>query len=162
MFDITLITMGKLKEKFYISAADEYKKRLGGYCKFTLLELPEVRLPEDPSPAEISAGLEKEALALCEKYGFEGISPAMGHPLGDEVDFSKGKAHAARQIFNNNIRYINHCDLVIANLNNFRGWEPDGGTCFEMGYASAIATILFLIMMVSNELVQKLLSKMGE
>ena len=29
MFDITLITMGKLKEKFYISAAEEYKKRLG-------------------------------------------------------------------------------------------------------------------------------------
>ena len=61
MFDITLITMGKLKEKFYISASDEYKKRLGGYCRFTLLELPEVRLPEDPSPAEIAAGLEKEA-----------------------------------------------------------------------------------------------------
>lgn len=61
MFDVTLITMGKLKEKFYISAAEEYKKRLGGYCKFTLLELPEVRLPDDPSPAEISAGLEKEA-----------------------------------------------------------------------------------------------------
>ena len=61
MFEITLICVGKLKEKFYISAAEEYKKRLGGYCKFTLLELPEVRLPEDPSPAEISAGLEKEA-----------------------------------------------------------------------------------------------------
>ena len=64
MFDITLITMGKLKEKFYISAAEEYKKRLGGYCRFTLLELPEFRLPEDPSPAEISAGLEKEAEAI--------------------------------------------------------------------------------------------------
>ena len=61
MFDITLITMGKLKEKFYISAADEYKKRLGAYCRFTLLELPEVRLPDDPSQAEINAGLEKEA-----------------------------------------------------------------------------------------------------
>ena len=61
MFDITLICMGKLKEKFYISASEEYKKRLGGYCKFTLLELPEVRLPEDPSPAEIQAGLDKEA-----------------------------------------------------------------------------------------------------
>ena len=48
MFEITLITMGKLKEKFYISAAEEYKKRLGGYCKFTLLELPEVRLPRSP------------------------------------------------------------------------------------------------------------------
>ncbi len=37
-----------------------------------------------------------------------------------------------------------------------------GSTRFEMGYASAIATILFLIMMVSNEIIQKLLSKMGE
>ena len=44
MFDITLITMGKLKEKFYISAAAEYAKRLGGYCRFSLLELPESRL----------------------------------------------------------------------------------------------------------------------
>ena len=61
MFDITLIAMGRLNEKFYLSAAEEYKKRLGGYCRFTLLELPETRLPEDPSPAEISAGLEKEA-----------------------------------------------------------------------------------------------------
>ena len=61
MFEITLITMGKLKEKFYISAAQEYAKRLSGYCRFTLLELPECRLPENPSPAEIQAGLEKEA-----------------------------------------------------------------------------------------------------
>ena len=67
MFDITLITMGKLKEKFYISAASEYTKRLAGYCKFTLLELPEVRLPEDPSPAEIQAGLEKEADLILSK-----------------------------------------------------------------------------------------------
>ena len=67
MFDITLITMGKLKEKFYISAAQEYAKRLGAYCRFTLLELPEVRLPEDPSSAEISAGLEKEAEVIFSK-----------------------------------------------------------------------------------------------
>ena len=67
MFDVTLITMGRLKEKFYLSAASEYTKRLGGYCKFTLLELPEARLPEDPSPAEISAGLEKEAELIFSK-----------------------------------------------------------------------------------------------
>ena len=67
MFDITLITMGKLKEPFYTSAASEYAKRLGGYCKFTLLELPEARLPENPSPAEISAGLEKEADLIFSK-----------------------------------------------------------------------------------------------
>lgn len=61
MFEITLLAMGKLKEKFYISACEEYAKRLGAYCKFRLEELPEVRLPDDPSPAEIAAGLEKEA-----------------------------------------------------------------------------------------------------
>ena len=67
MFDITLITMGKLKEKFYISAAEEYAKRLGAYCRFNLLELPEQRLPENPSPAEISVGLDKEAELILSK-----------------------------------------------------------------------------------------------
>ena len=61
MFEITLITVGKLKEKFYLSAASEYEKRLRGFCQFTLIELPEVRLPEGPSPGEITNGLEKEA-----------------------------------------------------------------------------------------------------
>ena len=67
MFDITLICMGKLKEKFYISAAAEYEKRLKAYCSFHLVELPEVRLPDNPSPAEISAGLEKEAENIISK-----------------------------------------------------------------------------------------------
>lgn len=67
MFEITLITLGKLKEKFYTSAASEYTKRLSGYCKFMILELPESRLPENPSPAEIAAGLEKEADVIFSK-----------------------------------------------------------------------------------------------
>ena len=67
MFDITLIVMGKLKEKFYLSAAAEYEKRLKGYCSFRLLELPEHRLPENPSLAEIQAGLDKEAEMIFAK-----------------------------------------------------------------------------------------------
>lgn len=67
MFEITLLAMGKLKEKYYISACQEYSKRLGAYCKFNLLELPETRLPEDPSPSEIAAGLEKEADLIASK-----------------------------------------------------------------------------------------------
>jgi len=67
MFDITLIAMGKLKEKFYIAATAEYEKRLKGYCNFKLLELPEVRLPDSPSLAEINAGLEKEADLILAK-----------------------------------------------------------------------------------------------
>lgn len=67
MFSITLICMGKLKEKFYTSASAEYEKRLKGFCQFQLIELPEVRLPENPSAAEIAAGLEKEADAILSK-----------------------------------------------------------------------------------------------
>ncbi len=67
MFSITLITVGKLKEKFYLQAASEYEKRLGAYCQFKLIELPEYKLPDDPSPAEIRAGLEKEAEYILAK-----------------------------------------------------------------------------------------------
>ena len=67
MFDITLIAMGKLKEKFYISAAEEYEKRLKGYCQFRILELPELRLSENPSPSEISSALDKEAELILAK-----------------------------------------------------------------------------------------------
>jgi len=88
MFDVTLITMGKLKEKFYISAADEYKKRLGGYCRFTLLELPEVRLPDDPSQAEIFAGLEKEADLILSKIP-KGAWFCVFTPEGTELSSEK-------------------------------------------------------------------------
>ena len=67
MFDITLIVMGKLKEKFYTEAAAEYEKRLKGFCRFQLIELPECRLPEEPSTAQIEAGLEKEAQIIIAK-----------------------------------------------------------------------------------------------
>lgn len=67
MFDITLITVGKLKEKFYISAATEYEKRLKGFCQFRLIELSESILPENPSLSEIQAGLEKEANLILSK-----------------------------------------------------------------------------------------------
>ena len=61
MFAITLLTVGKLKEKFYLAAVEEYAKRLSAYCKFRLVELPENRLPENPNPSEIAAGLAAEA-----------------------------------------------------------------------------------------------------
>lgn len=67
MFQITLITVGRLKEKFYQSAVSEYEKRLKGFCSFNLYELPETRLPDNPSPAEINAGLQKEAQLILDK-----------------------------------------------------------------------------------------------
>ena len=67
MFNVTVLAMGRLKEKFYIQAVEEYSRRLSAYCSFRLLELPEYRLPEDPSPAQIAEGLRREAAAIREK-----------------------------------------------------------------------------------------------
>ena len=67
MLDVHILCVGKLKEKFYMEAAAEYVKRLGGYCRLTLTELPEERLPKSPSRAQIDAALEKEAAAIRAK-----------------------------------------------------------------------------------------------
>ena len=61
---VSVICVGKLKERFYIEAAAEYCKRLSRCCKLELVELPEQRLPENPSPAEIERALAREAEAI--------------------------------------------------------------------------------------------------
>ena len=66
MQKITVLCVGKLKEKFYQEAAAEYAKRLGRHCKLEIVELPESRLPEDPSAAEIQRALAAEAAAAGE------------------------------------------------------------------------------------------------
>ncbi len=64
---VMVICVGRMKERFYIDAAAEYAKRLGRYCKLEIVELPEQRLPEDPSPAEVERALAREAGAVRAK-----------------------------------------------------------------------------------------------
>ena len=64
MLSITLITVGKMREKHYIAAFEEYAKRLSPFCRFENIELSEQRLPDAPSAAEIAAGLKKEAAEI--------------------------------------------------------------------------------------------------
>jgi 23S rRNA (pseudouridine1915-N3)-methyltransferase len=77
MQKVTVLCVGKLKERFYIDAAAEYCKRLQRHCKLELLELPEYRLPDNPSPAEIQKALETEAAAIREKLPKGGALVAM-------------------------------------------------------------------------------------
>ena len=67
MVNIQLLCVGKLKEKHFAAACAEYVKRLGAFCKLTVTELPEDRLPDNPSQAQIDAALEKEAAAILAK-----------------------------------------------------------------------------------------------
>ena len=87
MQKVTILCVGKLKEKFYIDAAAEYVKRLQRLCRLEIVELPESRLPDDPSPAEIHRALQAEAAAIREKLPKGGALVAMcieGKPCSSE------------------------------------------------------------------------------
>ena len=103
MQKVTIICTGKLKEKFYLDAAAEYAKRLSRFCTLTILELPEERLPESPSPAQIEAALAREAdavraklpagcllIAMCVE-GQERSSEALARYLADSA--AQGASH---------------------------------------------------------------------
>lgn len=59
--NISLITVGKLKEKYLKLAIDEYSKRLSRYCKLDIIELPDEKTPDNAS--------EKEEIMIKEKEG---------------------------------------------------------------------------------------------
>ena len=75
----------------------------------------------------------KKYVQLCKNYGFEGL-----YPLDNIVDFNQEKRKIAQDIYKANVNLINQCDIVIANLNSFRGKEADSGTVWECGYATAL------------------------
>ena len=46
---ITIIAVGKIKEKFYRDAVAEYEKRLGRYCKFEIIQVDDEMTPDKAS-----------------------------------------------------------------------------------------------------------------
>lgn len=75
--NIKLVCVGKMKEKHYISAFAEYSRRLGAFCRFEAVELPERRLSELPSEGEIRAALESEAQAIMQSIPRDAFVIAM-------------------------------------------------------------------------------------
>ena len=67
MIKVTIIALGRLKEKYLTEAVKEYSKRLSRYCVLDILELEPVRLPENPSQSEINSALDKEAEMIIKK-----------------------------------------------------------------------------------------------
>ncbi|MCF8151811.1 MAG: nucleoside 2-deoxyribosyltransferase [Burkholderiaceae bacterium] len=80
---------------------------------------PDVFRPDAAAWAETVRG-------LCRGKGHEALIPL------------DGSQTCADDIYRNNLSLIGAADAVLANLNPFRGAEPDAGTCVEIGYALAI------------------------
>ncbi len=67
VINITVIALGKLKEKYMREFSDEYKKRLSAYCKLNIIELTPKNLCENPSENEIKNALYAEAQIIKQK-----------------------------------------------------------------------------------------------
>mgnify|MGYP000855042110 CR=1 FL=1 len=65
--NITIVSVGKLKEKYLKQGIDEYAKRLGSYCKFQVVEVPDEKAPESLSDKEMEQVLEKEGERILAK-----------------------------------------------------------------------------------------------
>lgn len=67
MVRVTILCVGKLKEKYLRDACDEYSKRLGAFCKLNIVELGEEKTPEKASHAQISHTIEAEGERILQK-----------------------------------------------------------------------------------------------
>lgn len=84
---------------------------------------------------------------ICKKYNFIGL-----YPLDNELETSK-------EIFLGNINLIEQSDIIVANLNNFRGDTMDDGTAFEIGYGYAKNKLLYGYMDDVRDLITKIGNK---
>ena len=93
-----------------------------------------------------------EVLNACRLRGLRGLYP-----------FEAEEGHAAMTrsdtLFRSNLERIELADIVCADLNPFRGSEPDSGTCFELGYAHARGKRLYGFLSDTRPLKSKLGAK---
>jgi nucleoside 2-deoxyribosyltransferase len=87
---------------------------------------------------------------LCSKYGFEGL-----YPLDNAAPRNLAGAELALWIYRANVGLIERADLLMANVNAFRGAEPDSGTIFEVGYATALGKPVWCHTRESRPLIQQ-------
>lgn len=67
MIKVTIIAVGKLKEKYLKDACSEYLKRLSSYSKVNIIEINEERCSDSPSPNEIESVKQKEGERIIAK-----------------------------------------------------------------------------------------------
>ena len=74
---VTIVCVGKLKEGYWRDAAVEYQKRLSAFCRLSTVEIEEERLPQNPSAAQIAAGLEAEGRRSLSKIAADSVVVAL-------------------------------------------------------------------------------------
>jgi len=82
---VTILAVGKIKEKFFRDAIDEYAKRLSRYCKFEIIEVADEKTPDNASEAEEEQIKFKEAERILNKINSDAFVISL-EILGKEMN----------------------------------------------------------------------------
>lgn len=108
MLFVNIICVGKLKEKFWSQAVEEYSKRMKSFCKFSVTEVSEEKISENPNQSQVNSTLEKEGqrIVKCIGKGAKIISLCIEGKITSSVELS--------EIFDNTaISGISEIDFII-------------------------------------------------
>ena len=159
MLNVKLICVGKMREKFYIDAFQEYAKRLQTYCRLELTEITEQRLSDRPAEKEIAAALEREGqeilkavpadaylVALCvegKQMPSEGMAaliaaressgkPKLCFVIGGSYGLAPAvKARADRRLSMSEMTFPHHLARVMLIEQVYRGFKINEGSQYH-------------------------------
>lgn len=159
MLGVKLICVGKMREKFYIDAFEEYRKRLQAYCRLELTEIGEQRLSDRPAEKEIDAALEREGqeilkavppdaylVALCvegKQMPSEGMAeliaarensgkPKLCFVIGGSFGLSPSvKARADKRLSMSQMTFPHHLARVMLIEQLYRGFKINEGSQYH-------------------------------
>ena len=159
MLNVKLICVGKMREKFYIDAFEEYAKRLQTYCRLELAEITEQRLSDRPAEKEIAAALEREGqeilkavpadaylVALCvegKQMPSEGMAaliaaressgkPKLCFVIGGSYGLAPAvKARADRRLSMSEMTFPHHLARVMLIEQVYRGFKINEGSQYH-------------------------------
>ncbi|CAG9202946.1 Nucleoside 2-deoxyribosyltransferase [Paraburkholderia tropica] len=96
-------------------------------------------------------------VAACAEFGFEGV-----YPLDAQAPADLDGPRQAAWIYRANIESIRTADIVMANVDDFRGpGEPDSGTAFEIGFAAALGKEIWAYTTDAGTLAERVPSHAG-
>ena len=100
-----IVCVGKLREKFYAAAAEEYAKRIARFGKMDVIELPDLPEPANASPADQRKVMEKEGESILSRIrpGDHVIALCIDASQDDSVAFAariaENEMRGSRQVF---------------------------------------------------------------
>lgn len=89
MIKINIVAVGKVKEKYFLSAIEEYSKRLSRFCKLEIIEVKEENFVAEPNASQIEIIKEKEGENILKKLSGRVILTEIGGKKYTSQSFSQ-------------------------------------------------------------------------